>query len=277
MMSGDIDFDPTCVSTLATQSDLQQRSAALIPRLHSLEALEDNQGALLQAIMALCDASHLILYAVDRSKRELYVKCSSTPCTGPWAQSIPINRDHPWGYCALRGKPLNIADVTDPDAWAAISPHLHFDPAWDAGGLWHTRQALALPILVEHKYLMGILLLINKHSDMAFTDAEALAMGDIAAALGQAMQQQYRLASLPAQEPSHERQDSTTSQSSRALRGPTLETPEPLAAERTAQRPSKFDYLLEQQLLTRQELSSAISEARRKGCDVETVLLETYH
>src|SRR5438128_2731153 len=41
-------------------------------------------------------------------------------------------------------------------------------------------------------------------------------------------------------------------------------------------RPAKFDYLLEQQLLTPHELSTAIAEARRKACDVETVLLETY-
>jgi type II secretory ATPase GspE/PulE/Tfp pilus assembly ATPase PilB-like protein len=41
-------------------------------------------------------------------------------------------------------------------------------------------------------------------------------------------------------------------------------------------RPTKFDYLLDQHLLTRQDLSTAMTEARRQGCDVETILLDTY-
>jgi len=45
---------------------------------------------------------------------------------------------------------------------------------------------------------------------------------------------------------------------------------------RTQARPTKFDYLLEQQLLTPDELRTAIAEARRKRSDVETVLLDTY-
>jgi hypothetical protein len=33
--------------------------------------------------------------------------------------------------------------------------------------------------------------------------------------------------------------------------------------------------LLEQHVLTHQDLSTAMTEARRKGCDVETILLDT--
>jgi len=43
-----------------------------------------------------------------------------------------------------------------------------------------------------------------------------------------------------------------------------------------AKRLGKFDYLIDQQMLTRHDLSGAMAEARRKRCDVETVLLETY-
>ena len=39
---------------------------------------------------------------------------------------------------------------------------------------------------------------------------------------------------------------------------------------------TKFDYLLEHNLITRDELDAAIAESRRKGIDVETVLIEEY-
>src|SRR5262249_10218442 len=41
-------------------------------------------------------------------------------------------------------------------------------------------------------------------------------------------------------------------------------------------RPTKFDYLIEQQLLTRHDGGTALAQARRKRGDGETVLLGTY-
>jgi len=96
---------------------------------------------------------------------------------------------------------------------------------------------LAVPILVERKYLMGVLLLINKRGGGRFTAEEEGFASDIAETLGLALRNQ---------------------------------------SQTVQRRPSKFDYLLDQQILNRQDLSSAMSEARRKRCDVETVLLEIY-
>jgi type II secretory ATPase GspE/PulE/Tfp pilus assembly ATPase PilB-like protein len=114
---------------------------------------------------------------------------------------------------------------------------LTFDPSWDKRSGFRSRQMLAIPILVERKYLMGVLLLINKRSGERFTPEEEVFAADIAETLGMALRNQSQL---------------------------------------VQRRPTKFDYLLEQQLLTRQDLGNAISEARRKGCDVETILLDTY-
>jgi type II secretory ATPase GspE/PulE/Tfp pilus assembly ATPase PilB-like protein len=96
---------------------------------------------------------------------------------------------------------------------------------------------LAVPILVERKYLMGVLLLINKRSGDRFTVEEEGFASDIAETLGLALRNQSQL---------------------------------------VQRRPTKFDYLIEQQLLTRHDVSSALAEARRKRCEVETVLLDTY-
>ena len=150
---------------------------------------------------------------------------------------MPINDASISGYCARYGKIVNIADAYDPAELVAIHPRLSFDPSWDKRSGFRSRQMLAVPILVERKYLMGVLLLINKRSGDRFTVEEEGFAIDIAETLGLALRNQSQL---------------------------------------VQRRATKFDYLLDQQLLTRQDLASAMTEARRKGCDVETVLLETY-
>jgi type II secretory ATPase GspE/PulE/Tfp pilus assembly ATPase PilB-like protein len=159
------------------------------------------------------------------------------PLDGVQEIRVPINDASISGYCARYGKIVNIADAYDAAELAAINPRLAFDPSWDKRSGFRSRQMLAVPILVERKYLMGVLLLINKRGGSRFTAEEEGFASDIAETLGLALRNQSQI---------------------------------------VQRRPSKFDYLLEQQILSRQDLSSAMSEARRKRCDVETVLLETY-
>ena len=52
---------------------------------------------------------------------------------------------------------------------------------------------LAIPILVERKYLMGVLLLINKRSGDRFTPEEEVFAADIAETLGMALRNQSQL------------------------------------------------------------------------------------
>ncbi|MGE3536861.1 MAG: GAF domain-containing protein, partial [Candidatus Tectimicrobiota bacterium] len=214
------------------------RTAAIINKIHAAKNLDEMFFELKAELASLFEVEQLTLYAVDREKRELYSKFLLDSLEGVQEIRVPINDASISGYCARYGKTLNIRDAYDKQELALINPRLTFDPSWDQRSGFCTRQMLAVPILVERKYLMGVLLLINKRGGGAFTSEEEGFAADIAETLGIALRNQSQLAQ---------------------------------------RRPSKFDYLLEQQLLTRQELSSAISEARRKGCDVETVLLETYH
>ena len=148
-----------------------------------------------------------------------------------------INEASISGYCARYGKIVNIADAYDAAELATINPRLSFDPSWDKRSGFRSRQMLAIPILVERKYLMGVLLLINKRGGDRFTVEEEGFASDIAETLGLALRNQSQL---------------------------------------VQRRPTKFDYLIEQQMLSRHDLSSAMAEARRKRCEVETVLLDTY-
>jgi len=213
------------------------RTASIINRIHAAKNLEELFLELKNELVTLFEVEQLTLYAVDREKRELYSKYLLDSLDGVQEVRVPINESSISGYCARYGKTLNIADVYDSTELAAINPRLAFDPSWDKRSGFRSRQMLATPILVERKYLMGVLLLINKRSGDRFTAEEEGFAADIAETLGMALRNQ---------------------------------------SQSVQRRPAKFDHLLEQQLLTREDLGNAISEARRKSCDVETVLLDTY-
>ena len=210
--------------------------ATIINKLYAAKSLDELFLELKHEIVALFNVEQLTLYAVDRQKKELYSRYLLDALEGVQEIRLPINESSVSGYCARYGKVLNIADAYDSAALAVIHPRLTFNASWDQRSGFRTRQMLAVPILVERQYLMGVLLLLNKRDGGRFTAEEEGFAADIAETLGLAIRHQAQL----------------------------------------AQRRSKFDYLLEHQLLTPQELHTAIAEARRTGSDVETVLLDTY-
>ena len=129
MIVDEIDQEVSFASTLEASQDLRDRTATILQKLQSMG---DGDGFYLEIVhdlVMLCDATQLILYAIDRKQRTLYVKLAWEPCTGRWAEPVPITQDNILGYCALHGKVLNVADAYEATAWARINTRLHFDPA----------------------------------------------------------------------------------------------------------------------------------------------------
>src|SRR5262245_58443517 len=229
----------TRMSTSGSQvwSTAKGRTATIINKIHAAKNLDELFFELKGELATLFEVEQLTLYTVDREKRELYSKYLLDPLDGVQEIRVPINDASISGYCARYGKVVNIADAYDAADLATLNPRLSFDPSWDKRSGFRSRQMLAIPILVERKYLMGVLLLINKRGGDRFTAEEEGFASDIAETLGLALRNQSQL---------------------------------------VQRRPTKFDYLIEQQLLSRHDLNSAMAEARRKRCEVETVLLDTY-
>jgi type II secretory ATPase GspE/PulE/Tfp pilus assembly ATPase PilB-like protein len=216
----------------------RNRTASIVNRIHAAKNLDELFIELKEDLRNLFNVEQLTLYAVDRERRELYSKFLLDPIEGVQEFRVPINEHSVSGYCARHGKTLNIVDAYSEAELAAISPRLSFDHSWDERSGFRTRQMLAVPILYERKYLMGVLLLLNKRNGGKFTPQEEGFVREIAETLGIAIRNHYQL----------------------AQRRPT----------------TKFDYLLEHNLITRDELDTAIAEARRKGTDVETILIDEY-
>ena len=278
MIADEIDQEVSFASTLEVSQDLRDRTATILQKLQSMGDGDEFCLEVVHDLVMLCDATQLILYAVDRERRAFYVKLAWEPCTGRWAEPVPITQDNILGYCALHGKVLNVADAYEATAWAAISTRLHFDPAWDEHSAWRTQQLLAIPMLIERKYLMGVVLLINKRTSDHFTAVEEDCARAVAAALGTALYRQFQTA-LHKNGTATARAQHTQPSQELHIGSPDASPgsqEHELSQARVVKRPGKFDYLIEQQLLTRHDVSSALAEARRKRCEVETVLLDTY-
>jgi type II secretory ATPase GspE/PulE/Tfp pilus assembly ATPase PilB-like protein len=213
-----------------------------VPRALRSDNLDDFFLGNRDDLQRLFDVEQVVLYAVDREKRELFSKILRNPLDGVQDIRVLINEQTLSGSCAKYGKLLNIADAYDASELARISPFLCFDRFWEEGCGVQPRQMLAVPIVYNHKYLLGVLLLCNRRSDETFTPKDEEMAREVAETLSLTLRAYYQQ-----------------------------------NQQQTPRRPrTKFDYLLTHNFITRDELDAATDEADQKGQDVETVLIETY-
>ena len=141
------------------------------------------------------------------------------------------------GFCATSRKLLNIQDVYSHDELKRIDPRLKFDQAWDQQTGFKTKQVLVAPI-IHDRYLVGVIQLINKIDGERFTRSDQLAVMDISEVLGIAFFKNKK------------------------------------AAQRAS--PTKFDFLITNNILTKEELAEAMSLSRRTKKSVESVLMSDF-
>lgn len=149
---------------------------------------------------------------------------------------VPISSSSLAGYAAFKGQLLNVKNVYDDKELAGIDPSLKFDKTWDQKTGFRTRQVLVAPIAFQ-KYLMGAVQLINRRDGRSFSEKDAAALQEMGKTLGVALFNQKRMAKA---------------------------------------RPGKFDYLIENGLLTQKELEGALLGARKTRQDIEFLLMKDF-
>jgi type II secretory ATPase GspE/PulE/Tfp pilus assembly ATPase PilB-like protein len=147
---------------------------------------------------------------------------------------VPIGSDSIAGYCAASGRILAVADAHDENEIRRISPDLRFDHTWDEKTGYKTKQVLVAPISYN-RYLMGVIQLINKRNGTQFTGEDHTSVHEIAKILG--------IAFFNNQKASQKR------------------------------RPTKFDYLIANNIITIKDLEQCIATARKTRKAVEAVLV----
>ncbi len=151
---------------------------------------------------------------------------------------VPINDKSISGYCAESRKLINVQDAYDNADLMNRNPRLSFDSSWDKKTGYKTSQILVAPIM-HNKFLLGVVQLINKKDGDHFTKADQDAVVGIAKVLGIAFSKNRQLAQK--------------------------------------KRPTKYDLLITNNIISSKELFKAMSKARKTNQTIESVLIAHFH
>ncbi len=150
---------------------------------------------------------------------------------------LPINNKSIAGYVANTGTVINIENAYNQKELKNIEAELSFDDNWDKKTGFKTRQVLAAPIYNSNQ-LMGVIQILNKKvGEGKFSEEEIGLALEIAEVLGVAFYNQQRF---------------------------------------VRQRKTRFDYLINHDLLKEEELESAWKESREKKEVIEDYLISKY-
>ncbi|MBI2287357.1 MAG: GspE/PulE family protein [Nitrosomonadales bacterium] len=149
---------------------------------------------------------------------------------------LPIAEQSVAGYAAMHKKLLNIKDVYDAQELAAYSPQLRFLQEVDKRTGYRTKQMLVAPILDASGDLVGVIQVINNKAGAPFAAMVEEGVQELAQTMAVALRQ---------------RQQSTSVK-------------------------TKYDHLVTDAVLSMAEFELATRTARRKGIDVEEVLIDEF-
>ena len=222
------------------ESDHQQKLhyyKALHDIANQIHAAKDINEILINLkgqILSVFDADRITIYVVDGMRKEIYSRFS----VGSAHQEIrvPITNQSIAGYTANNSEIINIVNAYDAKEINSISKELTFDRSWDERTGYVTRQILTVPIAYT-KYVVGVLQLINKKSGDRFSDEDCNSAVEMAKVLGIAFFNQKKM------------------------------------AQKKPKR-TKFDYLIDNNIISQKELETAISTAREKRLPIENVFIQ---
>ena len=147
---------------------------------------------------------------------------------------IPVSKSSIAGYAAFKQQTINVQNAYDKGELTKIDPDLTHDSSWDQQTGFMTKQILCHPIIFQ-KYLLGAIQLVNHKEDRPFTEIDEKYLQELAKVFGIALYNQKRIA-----------------------KG----------------KNTKFDYLLENHLVTQKELNKAVLDARKAKRTVPDVLIK---
>ncbi len=147
---------------------------------------------------------------------------------------VPISPASVAGFVAMSQQMAMIKNVHDPQQLKQYHPDLAFDGSWDEKSGFKTKGMLVCPLIHQGK-MMGVIQLINKKGSGQFTDSDQKNVQMVSETLALAFFNQTKF---------------------------------------VTQKPTKFSYLINNGIITDQELNDAIARSRRSQVDIETILLD---
>jgi GAF domain-containing protein len=146
---------------------------------------------------------------------------------------LPISPFSIAGWVAMEQKNVNISDVYNSEELVAYHPDLRFDSSWDKQSGNITKSIMGYPMLFSGK-LMGVVQVVNKLTGGGFTEQDEKSASIIAETLALAFHNQ---------------------------------------AKYVEPKPTKFSYLIQNGIITDEELTLSTAKARKGQMDLESVLM----
>ena len=214
----------------------------------SASSIKELLHGLKQELRNYFDAEALTIYFADNKQKQIVSKVKA----GRLRKEIrlPIDKKSIAGFVASTGEVVNIIDAYDKDELQKIDPELKFNRKWDDQTKFSTRQVLTAPVFCK-KNLFGVIQLINKKDSNKFSSEDVDNLKAISDALGL-----FVLDHLPS------KKNSLDSIVQKHPAGNKI--------------PAPYTILIENNLLTEEELLKACNKAEKDKKNLEKVLIDDF-
>ena len=239
-MSTVFDAKPPASQNLADISsklEYQKQLQSVTNRIHATNNIDEIMLELGQDICNLLGADRLTVYALSDDRASIVSKVK-TGLTSFKDLKLPINEQSIAGFVAQTRGIINIRDVYDENELRGLSPQLRFLKEVDKRTGYRTKQMLVAPIVdAATTELVGVLQAINTKHGQPFPPLAEEGMANLCETLAIAFKQRQKPQTL--------------------VRG-------------------RYDALVANAVLSAEEMELALRSARRKGLDIEAVLLDEF-
>lgn len=208
-------------------------------RIHATEDIDELMLDASQDVCKLLNADRLTLYSLTEDKQSIISKIKTGLNTAKDLK-LPIGVQSIAGYVAMCKQSINIVDVYDEEALKRIHPQLTFLKEVDKRSGYRTKQLLVMPIL-DGDNLLGVLQVINNKSDVPFGDLELEGATQLCKTLATAIRQRMQKAN-----------------------------------DAQRRKATKYDGLVNDGVLTHEQLENTVAKAREDSRSVEHVLMADY-
>ena len=205
-------------------------------KIHATNNIDEIMLDVSKDICTLFNADRLTIYVVSDDKSALVSKVK-TGLNSFKDLKLPIAEQSVAGYAALNKRLLNLKDVYDEKELATHSAHLRFLQDVDKRTGYRTKQMMVAPIVdAATDDLIGVVQVINNKANEPFSRIVAEGVLELAQTLAVALRQR----------------------------------------QQQAVAKTKYDYLVEDAVISAAEFELATRTARRKGIDIEDVLIDEF-
>jgi type II secretory ATPase GspE/PulE/Tfp pilus assembly ATPase PilB-like protein len=225
------------LADISSKLEFQKQLQAVTNRIHATSNVDEIMLELGQDICSLVGADRLTIYVISEDRSSIVSKVK-TGLTSFKDLKLPINDQSIAGFVGQNRNMINIRDVYDENELRGLSPQLRFLKEVDKRTGYRTKQMLVAPVVeAGSNELIGVVQAINTKSGQPFSPLAEESIVNLCETLAIAFKQRQK----------------------------------PQATVR-----GKYDALVANAILSAEEMELALRSARRKGLDIEAVLLDEF-